>query len=285
VTSRVECQLALVVCAAVTVAGTLVSLARSRPAQARGLAPDWVSLLATALVAAAAVRLDVHPRWLRVRRVLLWTSLLLMMWRANGLPLDVLRLTPLIPLPVDWPGLATRTLALAAALMLARVVLARPGAAVTGGASWYGHVAFALALPYPVLRTWWALGGTVGLTRPGAAGPRAAWLACIPWLLAAVLSLLLVRAWRGTPRRLLLTAGWSATAIVGLVGPGACWALIARLLSGHGGSGAPGMALWVPALFYGSWLLWPLAAGAATRSYQLRTASPLPPRPPLPSRA
>ncbi|MGE5846364.1 MAG: hypothetical protein ACM34O_06540 [Ignavibacteria bacterium] len=32
------------------------------------------------------------------------------------------------------------------------------------------------------------------------------------------------------------------------------------------------MATWVPCLFYGSWLLWAITAGAATRSYQIRSA-------------
>ena len=34
------------------------------------------------------------------------------------------------------------------------------------------------------------------------------------------------------------------------------------------------MAGWVFALVYGSWFLWAIAAGAATRAYQLRTAAP-----------
>ena len=32
------------------------------------------------------------------------------------------------------------------------------------------------------------------------------------------------------------------------------------------------MDVWVFGLFYGSWLLWAIAAGAATRAYQVRTA-------------
>jgi hypothetical protein len=35
------------------------------------------------------------------------------------------------------------------------------------------------------------------------------------------------------PRRLLLAAGWSATAIVALIGPVACWALVTALVSGR----------------------------------------------------
>ena len=34
-----------------------------------------------------------------------------------------------------------------------------------------------------------------------------------------------------------------------------------------------GIAFWVFGLFYGSWLLWAIAAGVATRSYQLRSAA------------
>ncbi len=139
--------------------------------------------------------------------------------------------TGLIPLGVDWPGLATRTLALAAAVVLARLALARPAApASTRAATWYGYAAFVLALPYPVLRTCWALGGTLGLSWPGAAGQGfAPLLLAIPWLLAAALSLLLVSTRRWMPRRLLLVAGWSATAIVAMIGPAACWSLVTQV--------------------------------------------------------
>jgi hypothetical protein len=95
----------------------------------------------------------------------------------------------------------------------------------------------------------------------------------IPWLLAAALSLLLVPTWRWMPRRLLLAAGWFATAVVALIGPAACWSLVKMLVvSGDPGTRG-GIAVWVFGLFYGSWLLWAMAAGAATRSYQLRTAA------------
>jgi hypothetical protein len=268
-----ERWIALVLCAAVLAARVLEQLVRSRPVYAGTFAPYWLPLAAAGLAAAGIVRLSGRPEWLRVQRALLWSGLLLMVWAANGLPFDLLRLTPLVPLGVDWPGLATRTLALAAAVMLARLALARPAApASTRAATWYGYAAFVLALPYPVLRTWWALGGTPGLMWPGAAGRGwAPWLLAIPWLLAAALSLLLVPTWRWMPRRLLLAAGWSATAIVAMVGPAACWALVTALVSG--GDRKAGIALWVFGLFYGTWLLWAIAAGAATRSYQLRSAA------------
>jgi hypothetical protein len=270
--SRAEPWMALVLCAAVLAARAVEQLVRNRPAYAGSFAPYWLPLAAAGLAAAGIVRLNGRPRWLRVQRALLWGGLLLMVWAANGLPLDLLRMTPLIPLGVDWPGLATRTLALAAAVVLARLALARPAAPEsTRAAAWYGYAAFVLALPYPVLRTSWALGGTLGLDRAGAAGHGwVPWLACIPWLLAAALSLLLVSTLRWMPRWLLLAAGWFATAVVALIGPAACWSLVTKLPAG-GDLGPRGIATWIPGLFYGSWLLWAIAAGAATRSYQLRS--------------
>ncbi len=265
--------MALALCAAVLVAGALAPFVPGRPNYARAFAPMWLPVVAAGLAAAGIARLNGRSQWPRVQRALHWIGLLLMVWAANGLPIDLLRLTPLMPFPVDWPGLVTKTLALAAAVVLARLALARPAdPPAARAAAWYAYAAFVLALPYPVLRTCWALGSTIGLVRPGAAGHGwAPWLIGIPWLLAAALSLLLVSTPRWMPRTLLLTAGWTATAIVAMVGPTACWALVNALLFG-GGSPSVGIATWVFGLFYGSWLLWAIAAGAATRSYQLRSA-------------
>ncbi len=275
--SRAEPWIALALCAAVLAAGALEQLVRNRPAYAETFTPDWLPLAAAGLAAAGIMRLNGCPLWLRIQRALRWSGLLLMVWAANGLPLDLLRMVPgLMPPGIDWPGLATRTLALAAAVVLAHLALARPAtSASTRAATWYGYAAFMLALPYPALRTCWALGGRLGLMWPGAAGHGfAPWLASIPWLLAAALSLLLVPTWRSlrVPRRLLLAAGWSATAVVAMIGPATCWSLVTKLVVG-GDLGLEGIATWVPGLFYGSWLLWAIAAGAATRSYQLHSAS------------
>ena len=273
--SAAEPWIALVLCVAALAARALAHVFRNRPASGGTFAPELLPLAFAGLAALAIVALSDRPRWLRVRRVLLWSGLLLTLWAASGLPLDLLRLTPLIPLPVDWPGLASRALALAAAIALARRALARPAVpASTRPATWYGYAAFVLALPYPALRTVWAFGGTLGLGWPGAAGRGfLPLLAAIPWLLAAALSLLLVSTRSKLPRRLLLAAGWFATAVVAMIGPAACWMLVTSLAAG-GDPGLRGIAAWVPGLFYGSWLLWAIAAGAATRSYQLRSAAP-----------
>ena len=269
--SRTEQIIILVLCAAVFAAGIL-QFVGNRPADAETFAPFWLPFVAAGLAVAGIILLNSRLRWLRLQSTLIWIGLMLMLWVANGLPLDLLRIAGIIPLNVDWLGLATRTLSLVAAVMLARLALAYSFTSASGRtATWYGYAAFAMALPYPVMRTVWALGGTLGLMWSGAAGHGfAPWLACIPWLLAAALSLLLVSTPHWMPRRLLLIAGWSATAIVAMVGPSACWSLVTGFISGD--LGLDGIANWVPCLFYGSWLLWAIAAGAATRAYQLRSA-------------
>lgn len=269
---RIERWIALALCAGVVAAAAVQQLAGQRPANARAFTPDWIPFAAAALAAAGIVPPNGRPLWPRLQRALHWSGLLLMLWATQGLLLDVLRLTSLMPSGPNWPGMATKTVALAALVVLAHLALAHPAIPVSRPAAWYGYAAAALALPYPTLRTIWALGGTVGLGRPGAGGEGwAPWLLAIPWLLAVVVSLLLVPTWRRAPRRLLLVAGWSQTAIVATIGPAAFWALVTALL--HGDRVNLGdIALWVFVLFYGSWFLFAIAAGAATRSYQLRSA-------------
>jgi hypothetical protein len=270
---RTEWWIALSLCVAVIMAGALEQLIGNRTANDGAFAPVWLPFAAGVIAAAGIIRLNGYLQWHRIQQVFLWSGLFLLVWVANGLPLDLLRLTPLIPLGVDWPGMVTKIVAFTAVIVLVRLALARPVALESPRtATWYGYAAFLLALPYPVLRTCWAMGGTLGLTHAGAAGHGwVPWLACIPWLLAAVLSLLLISSRQWMPRRLLLVAGWTATAIVAMIGPAACWSLVTNLIRG-GDPGIEGIATWIPYLFYGSWLLWAIAAGAATRSYQLRSA-------------
>ncbi len=271
--SKTEQWVALALCAAVIAAGSLEHFVQNQSADTRTFAPGWIPFAAGMLAMSGIIPMNSRSWWLRVQRALLWCGILLMVWTANGLPFDFFSLAGLMPISVYWPGMVIRTLALAATVMLVRLALRRPTAtASTRPASWYGYAAFLLALPYPILRTFWALGGTPGLTVPGAAGIGfIPWLASIPWLLAAALSLLLVSTRSRIPRKLLLAAGWSATAIVAMVGPSACWSLVSNLMAGDD-LGLMGIATWVPCLFYSSWLLWAIAAGAATYSYQLRSA-------------
>ncbi len=287
--SRVEPWIALALCVAVAVGRIVAPRLSALPADALAPARAWLPLAAAAFAAAGILRRDGWPQWPRIQRASRWIAVLLMVWAANGLPFDLLTMTgamgrrtasgAIVIATVDWPQLATRTLALAAAAVLAHLALARHVVtASTRPATWYGYAAFVLALPYPVFRAVWALGGTPGLTRPGAGGEGYAPLVlAIPWVAAAILSLLLVPTWRWLPRRLLLLAGWTATAIVGMIGPAVVWALVSVLAApatpGPSGAESPGIATWVFALFYGSWFLWAIAACAATRSYQLRSVA------------
>jgi hypothetical protein len=276
---HIETWIALALSGAVLVAALVQRLVPGRPAYAELFAPDWIALPAAVLagLAAAATLRGGDPP----------SGCLLMAWASGGLLLDLLRVVGLIPLGVDVPGMVTRTLALAASGALARVTPFRPPDGRSGRVpSWFGWAAFALALPYPLLKMWWALGGTLGLSQAGVAGELAGsfvlWLPSVPFLLAAVLSLSLVPKWRRIPRWVLLTAGWVATATAANVGASACWALVSALVSGNPIPSPEGMATWVTPLFYGSWLLFAVAIGAATRSYQLRSAAPRPIRSPRP---
>ena len=274
---HIEAWVGLGLCGAVLAAALVQRLVPSRPSYAEVFAPGWIALPA-AVLAGLAVMATLHDDHSPSppRLVLYWSGCLLMAWASGGLLLDLLRVVGLIPLGVDWPGMVTRALALAASVVLAHLTLFRPPRGSRGQVpNWFGWVACVLALPYPLLKTWWALGGTLGLSGANAgelAGSFALWLPSIPFLLAAILSLLLVPTWRRIPRWVLLTAGWAATAIAANVGPAACWALVTAKV--HGSPGPEGMDTWVTPLFYGSWLLFAIAIGAATRSYQLRSAAP-----------
>jgi len=179
--SRVERLLALV-CLAVTAAWLVQRLFPSQGDAIEAFAaPDWLPLAAAVCGAAGIMSLDRSALWLRVRAALRWTGLLLMVWAASGLPFDLLTAAGLmghrtaageiVQSTVYWPALATRAFALAAVVMLARLTLAQPaGPASTRLPATLGYLAFVLALPYPVLRVHWALGGTLGLKSPGGAG-------------------------------------------------------------------------------------------------------------------
>src|SRR5512133_1037867 len=239
--------------------------------------PIWLPPAAAVLGALGIMRLT--SRWELLWKAMYMTGLLLMVWAANKVIFDFFAMTGTLGDPatggrahVDWPGTISRVLALAAAVMLARYSLKAPAAGSKPPASWYGYAAFVLALPYPILRIIWAFGGTPGITHPGAAGEGfAPLIIAIPWILAAILSLLLVSPRKWMPRRLLLSAGWTATAIVASIGPIAFWSMIKMVISGDG-QVKEDMSAWVFWLFYTSWFLWSIAGFAATRSYQLRTS-------------
>jgi hypothetical protein len=238
--------------------------------------PFWLQPAAAIMGILGIIRLS--TAWQQLWRAIYMIGLLFMAWAANKLLFDLLTITGTVgdpetglPARIDWPGMITRLTAFAAAVFLARNALKAPAAGSRPPASWYGYAAFILALPYPLLRIIWAFGGTLGITSPGAAGEGfEPLIIAIPWILAAILSLLLVSPRKWIPRRLLLFAGWTATAIVASIGPVAFWSGIKMLASGDNMTKGD-IDSWVFLLFYTSWFLWAIAGFAATRSYQLRT--------------
>jgi hypothetical protein len=264
---------AIALCSAVMITEAVKLVISVQPQDANNSSPDLLPFVAAFFGIIGILRFNDRHEVIRLQKSLLWGGLLLMVWTANGLLFDLLRLTPLLPQEPDLPGMVVRTIALAAVIVLARIALAAPTVSEPNhNTNWIGYVAFVLALPYPVFRIIWAFGGTIGLSHAGAAGVGfAPLIIAIPWILAAVLSLFLVNTPRWMPRRFLLTAGWTATVMVAMIGPAAFWMIITSLVKG-GVKGPDGMAAWVPFLFYGSWFLFAIAAGAATRAYQLRSA-------------
>ena len=182
--SRAEPWIALALCAAVLLAGAWGN--SFQPAGHPAFAPDWLPLAAAGFAAAGIMRLDGSPRWLRVQRALRWTGLLLMVWAANGLPFDLLTAAGLMGHRTA-SGASSNSASTGRGWRLGRWLSpppscsrvspwrARPPLHPPGAATWYGYAAFVLALPYPVLRMHWALGGTLGLigpARPARASPH-----------------------------------------------------------------------------------------------------------------
>jgi hypothetical protein len=276
-----ERWIGLALCAVLGVAWAAGRTSPDAPAGGPVFAPAWLGLVAAAVggagllpVRGAATR--------RPQAALRWLGLLLLVWAANGLPFDALTAAGLIGRPtasgelvvatVWWPGLVTRAVALGTAIVVGHIAFARPASPPSHArlAGW-ALAAFVLAMPYPVLRLHWALGGPIGLVSPGAAGEGFEPLViAIPWVAAAILSLVLAADRPGPGRGLVVAAGWIAAAVVATIGPAALWSIVRAVADGTA-TRQDGIEPWVFALFYGSWFLWAVAGGAATRAYQLRT--------------
>lgn len=265
--------------------------------------PSWVTPAAAALAILGAVAMTAPHRYLRVVLALNGVALTLLVWAAGGVLFDIVMTISWLVVPdffmPDWPSGAARGLSLVTALLSFRATVRYRrcvrGECVRCGQSpstppirqrlWLGYAAFLLGLPYPILKTHWALGGTIGLDYPNPArdGFTSGWLVVPAALVGLVLSLALVHRWgriwprwvpglagKPTPRGLLLFGGWFGTGLLLTMGfPG-----IAEILQSLEGRPTPpveGMHEWPSTLFYASWFLWGLVFAPATRLYQLRT--------------
>ncbi len=238
-----------------------------------GIVPPVVPWLGAGLaIAVAAVGLSERRASSTAGSLLIGVLVVLTAWSVAMLPFDVLRIVGLVPLPLSGWGLSLRLLLLVAAAGALVPVLRAQRARqercpacrrVLPGALdrlpwWPVVVAVVFALPYPVLRTVWALGGTFGTTgAPLALDPALAWGVTIPgWALVAFTVVLLIGKGPLWARALLglggLLAGLALTVIGGLAA-----ARAVTLLATEGLQSSQGDELmtWTFLLVYGSWSL------------------------------
>ncbi|MEU9115706.1 hypothetical protein AB0D04_28965 [Streptomyces sp. NPDC048483] len=254
------------------------------------LVPKAAPLVAAVCGLAVAVLVltaQVRPERARTVRVGTGAAIVLGVWGASGLPLDGLRVIGLIPLSIDWLGFVTRLAALGAAVALAatgtlygrvaqeaclRCGRTGPSQSTRPSPKWCGYAAFLAALPYPLIKAYWAAGGTAG-TGDGKLikGFADGWGTVILAALGVLLALALVQEWgRRLPHRLLLLAGAGGALLLVTVGlPGSYAAL--QLIADHGVHAVDGdTKAWVFAVVYGCWLVMAVGMAAAVWAFWQR---------------
>ncbi|RZQ63029.1 hypothetical protein [Amycolatopsis suaedae] len=251
-------------------AGAVATLLPGLPADVdytRGYAPGWVTGVA-ALLTVAAVVSDAR-RLPRLVAPLGWTAVVLLLWCSGGVVLDGFRaFFAVTGIPagtfavVDWPGMAARALSLAAAGATAALLLPRTPVPAR---PWPAYLACVLSFPYPLVKLYWWLGGSVARPEPYVEGFPAGELAIM--VVGAAGSLALARPWgRRLPRLLVLTGGWTATAVLATMGAMAVFGTVSQALGWIDGpvrfDDPAGVVL--VGLVYGTWLVYGLALGLAT---------------------
>lgn len=269
----------------------------------RGFAPTWVPILATVVgLIAILMELGWSQIQLESRKLVLfiaWGACVLLLWSSAGIVFDALRVAAVLGIPglppvVDWLGFATRTASLmSAALMAASTIsfqrITRGSCAVCGQGelaktrsnTWLGYAAFVLSFPYPLLKIYWSLGGT--LWNDQSFGQHSAYGEIVVFGASALLSLALVQKWgkifpnwmpifagKQVPRWLLIIGGWTAFGLTTTVGILAVFGSIMQALGFDGPVGSSGNTLLV-SIVYGSWLALGIAFGGATWFYQQQT--------------
>jgi hypothetical protein len=261
----------------------------------KGFAPWWVTVLGASSGAVAVLAARGRPGHAPVpRRAVLvagWSGGVLLVWSAGGVIFDGLRALAVLgvagmPPVVDWPGFVTRTLASGAAALLAVTLVAyrrasgvgcsrcgRDPASPTWTGPWLGYTACLLTLPYPLLKVYWAVGGT--MARSAVAGTSVEGFPfgeIVMFAAVGLVALALVRPWgRIAPRRVLLVAGWVPAGALVTMGTLAGLGSLAQALGLVDGPARLSGGGWVVCLVYGSWLLVGVALGGATMAYQRRT--------------
>ncbi|WP_255258146.1 hypothetical protein [Bacillus sp. AFS018417] len=283
----------------------LKSFLPEAPDYTMGFAPVGITVFASILgMIALALSINWQRESLTPRFLLListWGACFMLVWSSGGIVFDILRTAAVLGIPglppvVDWPGFATRTISLIAAILLAAATLSfqrisRGACTVCGqGPSvktqpdriWFGYAAFVLSFPYPLLKLYWSFGGTLGggqnFSQHSAYGEMLVFGAC------ALLCLALVQKWgrifpkwvpfvagKKVPRFILITGGWVAASMTVSMG---FLAILGSLLEVLGLSNGPmsfddeGLLV---SIVYGGWLLLGIAITGATWNYQKQT--------------
>jgi hypothetical protein len=254
-----------------------------------GIVPAVVPWLAACLsVALAVLGLSERRAMSAAGSVLLGTLVVVTAWSVTILPFDVLRIVGLIPLPLSGWGLGMRLLLFvagaSAVVPVLRVRQARqqrcpaclrvlPGR-LDMMPRWPAVVAVVFALPYPVLRTVWALGGTFGTTgEPLDLDPALAWgVAVAGSTLVAFAVLLLVGRGPRWARALFGLGGLVAGAALTVNG-GLAATLALTIIATEGLQASPAGAdlpAWTFLVVYGSWFVAGLGVVAASWRYWAR---------------
>lgn len=252
-----------------------------------GVVPDVAPWLAAILSIALAV-LGLSERWARSAgaSVLMGALIVLTAWSVVMLPFDLLRIVGLVPLPLSGWGMVLRLLLLIAGASAVVPVLrirrahqercAACGRALPGPLDrlprWPAVVAVVFALPYPVLRVVWALGGTFGLSaEPMTLDPAVAWgAAAAGWALVAFTLVLLIGKGPRWARALFGLGGLVAGTALAAVGGLAAARALTELATNGFDSSEGELMTWTFVVVYGSWFVAGLAVLAASWRYWAR---------------
>lgn len=251
-----------------------------------GIVPAVVPWLSAGLsVVVAAVGLSERRAASGAGSLLVGGLVVVTVWSVSMLPFDVLRIVGLVPLPLSGWGLGLRLLLLVAGagaavpvLRTRRATQARCPACrriLPGGLDavprWPAVVALVFALPYPVLRIAWALGGTFGTTgKPLDLDPALAWgVAIVGLVLVAFTALLLVG--RGPLwARALFGLGGIVAGLALTVNGGLAATLAVSMIFTEGLESSPAgsdLMAWTFLLVYGSWFVAGVGVMAASWRY------------------
>ena len=267
---------AMVACASVTlVAGALRWWGPPPEGYSAIFAPSWVAPVAagSALLAVVAAR----GRRRTSRRLALglgWTAVVLLFWAGGGLALDAFRaFFAVTGIPagdfavVDVPGALVRSLATVTAVV---TTLGTWAVATTRARPvrrrWPRALGLAMCVPYPALKAYWWLGGTLGRPEPHTGGAPV--MEVVLFATAAVLVLALTH--RPVPARgvraALQAVGWVAASAGLTMGALMLFGTAAQLLGLADGPvdlGAGAITV-IVALTYGTWLVIGVALLVAT---------------------